>query len=68
MLCVSPPPPKNALPCRPPPSDEERGLLRERLLGSSPDDLEAAPSDGDKRRRKHSWIALVGIAATYMWP
>ncbi|PSC71777.1 ATP-binding cassette sub-family B member mitochondrial [Micractinium conductrix] len=47
---------------KPPPTSEEEALLMEALLGG---DVEA-PATG--KQRKHSWLALVGIAARYMWP
>jgi hypothetical protein len=55
--------------CRPAVSDQEEQLLLEALLASSGgggEDVEQGGGGGKKRQ--HSWFALVGIAAKYMWP
>ncbi len=54
---------------RPPPTAEEDEMLRESLLSGGAD-LEAgqAASGSGAKKRQHSWISLVGIAAQYMWP
>lgn len=53
-----------APPARPPPSSEEEELLKEALLSDTLD----VERGGSAKKRKHSWLALVGIAAKYMWP
>lgn len=50
---------------RPPPTAEEDELLRESLLSGGVD-VEAGQAG--TKKRQHSWISLVGIAAQYMWP
>lgn len=50
---------------RPAPTAEEDELLRESLLSGGVD-VEAG--QGGTKKRQHSWISLVGIAAQYMWP
>lgn len=69
--CTHPllPPPSSWHPRRTPPTPEEQGLLREALLG----DVEAGEGSASggpngPKRRKRSWITLVGVAAQYMWP
>ena len=55
--------------CRPAVSDQEEQLLLEALLadsGGGGEDVEQGGGGGKKRQ--HSWFALVGIAAKYMWP
>ncbi|KAI3430799.1 hypothetical protein D9Q98_009211 [Chlorella vulgaris] len=48
---------------KPPPGSTEAELEREALLSSA--DVERGSG---RKRAKQSWIALVGVAAKYMWP
>lgn len=52
---------------RPPPTPQEQDALREALLAEATADVEAGGGGGGKQRQ-HSWLALVGIAANYVWP
>ncbi|EFN52666.1 hypothetical protein CHLNCDRAFT_58798 [Chlorella variabilis] len=49
---------------KPGPSSAEEDLEREALLGGG----EEEDVEQGKKKRKHSWVSLVGIAAKYMWP
>lgn len=67
---LHPPPPVShvvVLACRPAPTAEEDELLRESLLSGGAD-VEAGQAASGTKKRQHSWISLVGIAAQYMWP
>lgn len=44
--------------------EEEDVLLRQALLS----DIEQQESQDGKPHRKRSWVSLLGIAASYMWP
>lgn len=52
---------------KPAPTAEEDELLRESLLSGGAD-VEAGQAANGGKKRQHSWISLVGIAAQYMWP
>ena len=54
--------------CRPAVSDQEEQLLLEALLADSGGGGEDVEQGGGGKKRQHSWFALVGIAAKYMWP